>query len=242
MGLMDDKLLKVAEKAGDSILKQSERWSLPQKAVAGLVCFLAAAALIFGIDSLRVTSGVGIALFGVSFLTFRRRVIESETLLLKDKAGKARIAMNAEQGMVFFDDQMHVKMLLNVLNGKPIIHLGSPDTAQIWLAAAPNEAEVVVHGAAPAAASEPIAFMRTKDSQASAMVGILNGAGVDFVGACDGNVGIVLKNEKQESLTVLGCAGSTSHLSFFRGGHDQPIASYPDPDTVARAVIRQTMS
>lgn len=238
MGTMDDKVLKVVETAGETILKHSERWSLPQKVVAGLVCFLAAAALISGVDNLRVASGIGIALFGVSFLTFRRRLVEAETLVLKDRAGRVRIAANAEQGLVFLDERMRVKILVNLVDGEPLIHLGSQDTAKVWLRASPNEAGISVQGAAPAG-SGPIAYLRARESGSSAMVGQLDGAGLEIVGATDGNVGLVLKNGEQKSLAVLGCVQSTSHLSFFLPGKDQPFASYPPSKVVAQAATGQ---
>lgn len=123
MGAIDEKVLKAVEKAGDTVLKHSERWSFGQKLVAFFICFLAAAALVSGVDKIRVISGVSIALFGVAFLTFRRRVVESEKLILKDSNGKPRIVLSADSGFVFFDDDMSPKMVMNVFEGQPVIHL-----------------------------------------------------------------------------------------------------------------------
>jgi hypothetical protein len=125
MGVIDDKLLKGLEKAGETVLKHSEGWGIGQKVVAFLVCLLAAAALVSGRDSLRVAGGVTIALFGIAFLTFRRRIVECETLLLKDSSGKPRIALSAEHGIILFDDNADPRIVANVFNGQPVIHMTS---------------------------------------------------------------------------------------------------------------------
>src|SRR5262249_12383931 len=110
MSLIDDKVLKALDKAGDEVLKHSEKWGTGQKLVLFFVCLVAAAALVTGREPLKVVGGVTIAGYGIHFLTFRRRLVESETLVLKDANGKPRIVMNAENGIVFFDENTHQKM------------------------------------------------------------------------------------------------------------------------------------
>jgi hypothetical protein len=121
MGAIDDKMLKGWEKAADTLLKHSERWSVGQKVVAFAVCLIAGLALLTGIDNLRVAAGLSVVLFGVAFLTFRRRTIESEVIVLKDSRGRPRVSISGDHGLVFFDDSSRPRLIAATVEGRPMM-------------------------------------------------------------------------------------------------------------------------
>jgi hypothetical protein len=222
-----------------------------------------------------VTSGFALALFGVAFLTFRRRIIESEMLILKDSRGRQKIAMSADHGIIFFDENMHPKMQANVFAGQPVIYMrdekesillvvgkdgakmtafkndwsssstniqcgevliGLPDRAQLSMSAKADSGHVLLSRANDRCA----ASLALIDSGATATIGRINGAGIVISGAQDGNLGIVVQNEKTEPTVVFGSIDTSAHISFF-GENGQKIASYPNEESernYARAVAR----
>ena len=266
MKAVDDKILAAVEKAGEVVLKHSERWSFGQKVVAFLVCLLAGVALASGIESIRVASGVTLALFGVSFLTFRRRIVETERLVLKDSKGKPRIVLSAEGGLVFFDENMGPRLVANVFAGQPAIHV-TDDKESVLIAVGEGGATVGVGkndltghittiqrgkvylgslggtrltldaredsvGAVLSSGDKrPGVFLRATSSAGTARLGNPEGACVVISGAHDGNLGILMQNEKAEATAVLGSSGSSAHLSFI-GENGRRVAQYPDEEAL----------
>jgi len=206
METIADKLLSEFEKVGQTILKDSGRWNQGQKIVAFLVCLLAGAALVSGASHVRVAAGVTIALFGIAFLTFTRRTIESEMLVLKDGKGKPRIALSGENGLYFFDDNKQVRMLATLWGGHPAVTLNGAD-------------------------GKPKLFVRLTHEGSSISVG--EPANIAAEASNDGNLGLVFTNEAGEPTTVLGSKGLNGHLSFF-GDKRVLLASYPDEEAVRR--------
>jgi len=201
-----DKLLSEVDKVGQRILKDSGRWNQGQKIVAFLVCLLAGAALVSGASHVRVAAGVTIALFGIAFLTFTRRTIESETLVLKDGKGKPRIALSGENGLYFFDDNKQVRMLATLYEGHPAIALNGAD-------------------------GKPKLFVRLTHEGSNVSIG--EPANIAAEASDDGKLGLVFTNEDGEPTMVLGSRGLNGHLSFF-GDKRVLLASYPDEEAVRR--------
>jgi hypothetical protein len=129
-----------------ALLKHSENWSIAQKVVGFVMCLVASAAFLSGIDQLRVGAGVLIALFGVALLTVPRRVLESQTIVLKDQNGKPRVAISAQHGLVLFDAELRPKVALNLSEtGQPILHMRDA-REQINIAVTENGAGVALAG------------------------------------------------------------------------------------------------
>jgi len=223
-----DKVLNEFEKAGEMILKDSERWNKRQKIVAFLVCLLAAVALVGGVSHVRVAAAVTVALFGVAFLTFARKAVEAETLVVKDRKGNPRIAISGDYGMYFFDDKMRVRMIAKVdTEQRAIIQVGPLDSRGIMLSASDEEATVTL----TRQARKPSLYLKVAEAGSSASVG--EEANLTAIANSDGNLGLVLANEDGEPTTILGSKDFSSHLTFY-GEKKFRIAEYPDAESVKK--------
>ena len=206
MGTAEEKHVDAVEKVAEAVLKRSEKWTVGQKIVAASICLLGGAALITGIDSLRVAAGVSIALLGVAFLTFRKTALESQTLVLRDTSGRARVSMNAE-GLVF---------------------LNPDEQPVLWLTADQKGSHVYLHRPGSQAAAIHLGL---SESAAVASLGNLNGARITLTSANDGNLGIVFENAKNKPTALLGSIDDSAHLSFL-AEDGETIASYPTPEAI----------
>jgi hypothetical protein len=200
MAATNASVTKAMEKVAESVLKRSEQWTIGQKIAAALICLLAGAALFTGADSLRVASGVSIALLGVAFLTFRRRALESETIMLKDTAGRPRVLINAE-GLVFLDKDSH-----------PVVMMEAGDNGGLYFDRPRGGAGI---------------YLNLTATGAVVSVGDKRGARIAILGANDGNLGLTLEDSSGDAAAVLGSIDRTAHLTFY-GEDGKEVGSYPE--------------
>lgn len=222
---IESKVLKELEAGAKTILKDSERWNIGQKVAAFLVCLFAGAALVTGGSNVKVVGGASIAIFGIAFLTVRRRAIESEVLVLKDNVGKPRIVMSGQYGIALLDENMQVRMQARVNEGHATFHLGRPDGRLLMLDTDDKDSIVVLNRAGERGSL----FLRVTDDQSVARIG--GKANVSLTAADDGNLGVLLTNEHDQKTALLGSVGLTGHLAFF-GQRELTIAEYPDEEAV----------
>jgi hypothetical protein len=234
MGLIDDKALKAFEKVGDTLLKHSERWNIGQKVAAFLVCLLAGAALVSGRDNWKIAAGVTIALFGIAFLTFRRRTLESETLVLKDQKGTPRIVISGEHGIMFLDQQGTMRMLaqVSVEDQAALIHLGSSDGTGLMLQGGNTGASVIMKRPG----EEPALYLKLSGADSAARIGAGDKANVCIIAARDGNTGLVFENQSQQRTAILGSYEARAHLSFF-AENGSLMTKYPDDTAIKNSAV-----
>ncbi len=209
MTVIDDKILEGIDRAADTVLKHSDRWSIGQKLVAFAVCLLGAAALISGANSIRVVAGASLALYGVAFLTLHRRTIETQSIVLKDGNGKPRISISAEHGLVFFDAKQQPKVSLDVMaNGQPIMIMHD-DREQIYLAVTENGAVI---GLADHNDSVGVKLFRN-----SVVVGQPGAASVTILGGTDDAAVVVARDTSPQIHFRLSDLGASLRLASGKG-------------------------
>jgi hypothetical protein len=108
------------------VLERSERWSLGQK-LAGAIVSLAAAGLVLGVGSPRIVIAAVLALVGISLLTVRRRVLDTESVIVRDQEGRPRLLLGTTDlgpGIALFDDAGTVRATLAAgKGGNPLLGL-----------------------------------------------------------------------------------------------------------------------
>ena len=114
---------------------------------------------------------------------------------------------------------------------REVLDMGSPQGARLWLGAEGNDARVILERADKTSGM----YLNINDS-AVATIGHLSGAKVCVTAAPDGNLGVLLINEKGETPVMLGSSGNSGHLSFV-GEKGLQVAKYPD-DTAMREYAR----
>jgi hypothetical protein len=114
------------------------------------------------------------------------------------------------------------------------VYLGSLAGAKLNLIARDDSASAALS----AGDKLPGVFLNSTNIAGTARLGHLDGECVVISGSQDGNLGILMENEKKEKTAVLGSSGSSAHLTFI-GENGRRVAQYPDQEALnnyARAV------
>lgn len=218
-------LVKVLPDILNVVLKHADRWKTGQKIGASIVCLTGIAVSLSGIAPVKIVVAAIFALFGLAFLTIPKKVLEANSIVLRDAKGEARAVMASVQiqgvdtaGLMLIDGFGKARAMLSstMKDGGYRTGLffvddtGLPRT-QLWFDEK-NNALVFEDSK-----GDPRAYIRLDNNEAASfsLSGKELAGGVKIISAKNGTPGLQMLDTKDKVKTAMSISNGEGFMAFF---------------------------